>query len=274
MPFGLIARTAASAGSGAARPCRAAPAARSARGSSPRRAPRADMGERQRLTGGAEPVRLVVDDREPRGRGVPSRITRSMLPGEEPAHAAIGAPGPRAARRTQPSGRRRAGGLAAPPAIASSVSRPVGSSPPGERQLELELVEPVGAARRRADAARRRAARAASRSRPAARPTSPPGSPSSSDRRDWAPATRAAELGVEVRRREIGRLEHRVDERPELDPDRHVAERRLADAAPGRSSDRVGHHHRRRPSRARRSGRAARARSRRRGSCASAVMSL
>ena len=94
-----------------------------------------------------------------------------------------------------------------------------------QRQLEVELVEPVGArdvAQR--DAARHRPQRRLDR-RAQAR----------DDAREVAeldppPRLRGGDLldqlQVEIRRREVRRLEDAVDQRPDLDPDRHVGEQR------------------------------------------------
>ena len=102
-----------------------------------------------------------------------------------------------------------------------------------ERELEGELVEPVGAGDVERAAARRRAARAASRARRAARP------------HGGVVDARRGELRVEVGRGEVGALEHAVHEgaraRAALQPreqrgrgqQRRLVERGRRDAAAG-----------------------------------------
>ena len=144
--------------------------------------------------GPAQPVRLVVDDREPvaererRGRCCRSGSRARSAP-QRGVVEPVGVAGERVAGRQvraqhrgdrvqrQPPGRRVAA---------------------GERQLEVELVEPVGARARRAAGGRRAAGRAASRSRPAARPRPRPSSPMSRCRRACVRATCAASSALEV----------------------------------------------------------------------------
>ena len=107
-------------------------------------------------------------------------------------------------------------------------ARPVGLVAAGERQLEVELVEPVGARDVAQPRCRRAAGRAASRSRRAARRRPSAGSPTSTRRRAWTRGDVRGELGVEVGGGEVGRLEHAVHER--ADVRRRPACRRAATA--------------------------------------------
>ena len=169
----------------------------------------------QRLAGRREPVRLVVGDRE----RVPDPHDEVDAAGQVAADAGaqlgvlepIGVAGERVARRRDaPAGPRRS-----PP----GVSSPVGSSPPtsgsskvssSSRSARRDVAQP--------EAADKRAERRLDR-----------GAQSGDDRRaiadvDRPPRQRRAdgprELGVEVGRGEVGRLEHGVGERAELGPPR------------------------------------------------------
>ena len=126
----------------------------------------------QRLAGRREPVGLVVDD------GVARRRTRDDevdAAGQVAAHAAGAAPGRRAGPRSRRAGRRAELRRAARRAIASSVEPAGRAVAAGERQLEVELVEAVGAREVAQPRCRRAAGRAASRSPRAARRRPSPG---------------------------------------------------------------------------------------------------
>ena len=140
-------RAPASAGSGAARPCTAAPAARSgggasrspaptgggARPSAPRRAARASSSCSRRSRSAA------------RGAVRPAHAQDEVdAAGEVAAHARAAAPDPRAARRSRAGGRRRQ--VLAQHGGDRGERQPAGRLVAAdERQLEVELVQPVGA---------------------------------------------------------------------------------------------------------------------------------
>ena len=208
--------------------------------------------------------------------GADTRATRSMLPVRKPRTLERSA-GSSSRPRRRPGDRPGARWARRTPAIASRVSRPLGSSPPTSGKLEPELVQPVARGADPGGAGRRRAARAASRSPRAARR---PRRRRCRARAAGEPrrARPARQRRVEILGGEVGRLEHAVHERAERDPDGHPAKRRGQRELRRRRAER-GPASRREPepasaSRVRRAGSAPQARLTTSGSCAAAVMSL
>ena len=99
------------------------------------------MGQRQRLIGRTQPVRLVVDDRVARPVEAEHEVD---APGQEAAHG-------RPQRRVLEPGRVRSERIAGRQVLAqggrdrSEGQAPARVIPADQRQLELELVQPVRA---------------------------------------------------------------------------------------------------------------------------------
>ena len=189
------------------------------------------VGQGQRLARRPQPVRLVVDDREPRTVQAQHEIDapREKAPHLRPQRRILE---PRGVR-----GHRIAGGQVLTERAGDRPQR----QPPGrlvsarQGELELELVEPVRTGHvAQTNPVDDRAERRLDRG------PQPLDDPIGIAQIERPARSRLGhprpELGVEVRRRELGRLEYGMDERAEIDPHRRLTEQRFARAISDRKS--------------------------------------